>query len=75
MLLSRATLYNARTLRGCPGRGGDAAFGVPNDIVHWARRIGVRLLCTPTRSRYLLSASVSAPRRQRRAFACARWLL
>ena len=22
MLLSRATLYNARTLRGCPGRGG-----------------------------------------------------
>ena len=26
-------------------------------IVHWARRIGVRLLCTPTRSRYLLSAS------------------
>ena len=59
MLLSRATLYNARTLRGCPGRGGDAAFVVPNDqhIVHWARRIGVRLLCTPTRSRYLLSAS------------------
>ena len=44
---------------GVPWARGGCRFRRAHDqhIVHWARRIGVRLLCTPTRSRYLLSAS------------------
>ena len=74
MLHSRAALAR---FGGALSEGGDAAFGVPNDqnIVHRARRIGVRLLCTPTRSlTYLARQWLSAPRRRRRAFAVgARW--